>query len=210
MKGLILKDILCMKSQLKYFLICFGVYIIIFSVQGSVAAVGTFSILLVSIFTSVCASFDESCKWNRYAITLPYPRCRIVEARYLGLFIFSVGMNFLCILIGVISALIRNVPIDSIFSLNIIFCCIALLLIALMLPVLYRFGATKARFITMLFVMLPAMGISFISVFDFSFLSLGIPAIPANVLLLISAAITIGIYFLSYKLSVKIYNKREF
>ena len=84
MSGLLWKDILVSRKNLKFYAIFLAAYF-------GLAVLGVFELTFVITFSSVilmmlpvsCFSFDEAAKWDRYARTLPLSSQAVVGSRYL-------------------------------------------------------------------------------------------------------------------------------
>ena len=94
MKGLIKKDLLMIKNNLKIVIIIFFVFFIM-ALQGEVDISFAPSLISVMLFMSTF-SYDEYNKWDAYVITLPNGRKEAVKAKYISTFIVILFLLVIC------------------------------------------------------------------------------------------------------------------
>lgn len=214
-KGLLTKDLLELKAYKKNFILSVVIYILIiisnsnnsnFIIMGSSMIVFLFSIYSIATF-----SYDEKSSSNKYMLTLPLTKKDIVLSKYI-LVILSVLLGLITsIIIGVIlycADLIKTLKIEEMISsmLGIIFAFS--IIHGLQIPCIYKYGAEKGRMQIYLIIMVVMLIIGgFYLLFpkiDFNFINKIEIVLPYIMLLL-----TIFNYYISYKISVKIYQKKE-
>ena len=209
MVGLIKKDLLMIKSNLKMVLIMLVVFFIM-------ALQGEFDISFVPAFISVMLfmstfSYDEFNKWDAYAVTLPNGRKNVVKSKYVASLILTIVTIILTIILNSLVGLINNnLEFDKFIS-TIMGCVFGVILIqSIMYPFIFKYGMEKGR----------------IGLFVISFAIVGIIGllssvlkinIPTNVVtffdnywFVIIPLISIVLLLISYKISEKIYLKKEF
>lgn len=150
MKGLILKDLYNMKSlgpQLIIMLVAFG---IAFSGNGM-------TIFMCVFGSTVCVmstlSLDEYCNWNMLACVMPVTRRQIVTSKYLAAMLFAAAGVLIGTVMTVIAGLIRSgeqIPsLLLMFRVSGIGIGVGLLIMAAMLPISFKFGVNKGRYVLM-------------------------------------------------------------
>lgn len=224
MQGLIVKDLLQLKTYKKT-LICF---ILIFSItsilqslnNGGNSLLGILPIMITlgfSMFSIASFNYDEIAKADQYIRSLPISVKEIVLSKYL----FTIGSTVIGALIGTPLAIILSglfskgeifvnffeiisVPLAGILGLSIVE--------AIQIPCIYKFGAEKARMqIFLIMIVLFVVFALFVGGLYYWFEKWSInieilkPFIPFILL-----GLTIFVYKISYKLSYKIYEKKEF
>ena len=98
-------------------------------------------------------AYDEQSKWDRYCLTMPVSRREVVLSRYsLGVG----GVTLTTLLSAVLITLVEGFSIDVIVV-PIMIASIALVFLSVMLPILHKMGAEKARLVMMLVMFLPTM-----------------------------------------------------
>ena len=205
MKGLIKKDLLMIKNNLKIVIIIFFVFFIM-ALQGEVDISFAPSLISVMLFMSTF-SYDEYNKWDAYVITLPNGRKNVVKAKYIATFILIVVSILLNMVVGVIN---NNVDYEKIFSLM-AGCCFGVGLVqAIVYPLIFKYGIEKGRIGLFIGVFVMASVIGLLSkVIDID-ISSNILVFIENYWLIFIPIVLIITLFISYKISLKIYLKKEF
>ena len=154
MMGLLIKDLLCLRRQVK-------VYVIATVVYGGMTLMGVWDVSFFTWFFTLIAAMiplslfalDAAAKWDTYALTLPVGRNGVVAARYLfTLLVVCVGLVLSLAMGGLTMALGRMEDWGGFLMAASVAAGAGLLLNAVMLPVLYKVGPEKAR-IAMLAIM---------------------------------------------------------
>ncbi len=210
MLGLIKKDFLLIKANLKSMIIIFVIYIML-AFQGTFDV--TFIIPLIGIMLFISTfSYDDFNNWNSYAVTLPNGRKNVVRAKYIASIILTIILAIVSLTIGIgISYTKTNsINLDEIISSLMGTMLSSIIIISLLYPIVFKFGATNGRIILFAVV----FGIAGIGALIAQFVdttpiinminrldSYSLIAIP------IISAILLGI---SYLISNKIYQNKEF
>lgn len=166
MKSLILKDLYNIGHNAKsmlFMLIMFAVIIIPSSgVQGYIFV----SAILCSMMIVTTFSFDGNSKWTRYAMILPVSKKDLVFGKFIVLAIFCVIGSLFGMTLGAIAGVIMkkiSFDVGGIFELlflALIACVISLVTGSVSIPLVFKFGAEKARVLLVVSVLLP-LGICF-------------------------------------------------
>ncbi len=210
MLGLIKKDFLLIKANLKSMVIIFIVYLIL-AFQGTFDV--TFIVPLIGIMLFISTfSYDDFNNWNSYAVTLPNGRKNVVRAKYIASIILTIILGAVALIIGIgISYTKTNsINLNEIISSLMGTMLSSVIIISLLYPIVFKFGATNGRIILFAVV----FGIAGIGALISQFVdmtpiinminrldSYSLIAIP------IISVILIGI---SYLISNKIYQNKEF
>lgn len=209
MKGLIIKDLLMIKGNLKHILF---LYILFFALtlQGSFDL--SFILVMVSVMLFMSTfSYDEYNKWDAYAITLPNGRNNIVKSKYVSTIIIIVVSTLITLMLSIIVGLIKNnLDLEITISTMLGSCFALVVLVGVLYPIIFKFGIEKGRII--LFVV--AFAVAIIAKILFDNLSINIPVklltFLENYFVLIISTLSIFIILVSYKISKLIYLKKEF
>lgn len=209
MKGLIIKDLLMIKGNLKHILF---LYILFFALtlQGSFDL--SFILVMVSVMLFMSTfSYDEYNKWDAYAITLPNGRNNIVKSKYVSTIIIVVVSTLITLMLSIIVGLIKNnLDLEITISTMLGSCFALVVLVGVLYPIIFKFGIEKGRII--LFVV--AFAVAIIAKILFDNLSINIPVklltFLENYFVLIISTLSIFIILVSYKISKLIYLKKEF
>ncbi len=210
MLGLIKKDFLLIKANSKQMVIIFIVYLML-AFQGTFDA--TFIVPLIGIMLFISTfSYDDFNNWNSYAVTLPDGRRNVVRAKYIASIILTVilGAVALAISAGISYTKTNNINVDEIMSSLMETMLSSVIIISLLYPIVFKFGATNGRIILFAVVFgIAGIGTLIAQFVDMTSIinminrldSYSIIAIP------IISAILLGI---SYLISNKIYQNKEF
>lgn len=207
MIGLMYKDLLLLKNNLKIMWIFIVLYIVL-SFMGVMDISFVLPFLIVFSFISTF-SWDDFNKWNAYAITLPNGRKNVVKSKYLLTLIIVVICFFLTIFLSCLITYTQGKPIDiwQIMQPILISNIILLIIPALMYPLIYKFGIEKARISFAIVFILFILGILLI-----------IKLIPSEMLSIVNTKVMIPIicilvisvlYFISYLIARKIFINKE-
>lgn len=210
MLGLIKKDLLMIKSNIK-------VLIILLFVYGFMAFQGEMDLSFLLPFMSVMImistfSYDTYNKWDAYALTLPNGRKNSVKAKYLATILLVAISVIIITLLSIIIAYIRNGIIDyeNIISTMVGGVFATTLLQSFMYPPIYKFGVEKAR----IGIFVVVFGIAIIGgimaeYIDFPTITKALSFMNNYWMVIIPIAMCIMLY-VSYKISEQIYVKKEF
>ena len=215
MIGLLKKEYYLMEGQMKRWLIV-AVFCFFYSYFMNADSFLFMLIILIGIMSTMTVfSLDKACGWDTYAISLPLTRKEIVEARYLFAFLIDIGVSLACCLLMLLRGLINggvNIP-ESLHSLFQIL-LVTILMQLLLFPVIYKLGVEKARFVYMAVFICLSLGVLGLSRLDdngavLAGLRLDVEKIMqyGEIVAVILAAAGL---FLSLRLSVRIYEKKEF
>lgn len=205
MVALLMKDIYMLSKQLKIFL----VFLIIFSVFSIIGDFGIVLLLFALMFGSLQLSsvftFDEMCGWDQFANTLPFNRKTIVLSKYILGCISTFGAVLILAPIAFLSSEFSNIPTKYIGFIFALIFTVGMLYISIVIPFYIKFGSQKGRIII--------FAIIFIPTFSWQFISNNIQKIDLDFLIhysYILPIISLVIVFISYILSVKWYEQKEF
>ena len=213
MLGFIYKDFLVMRKQLLYILFLMCLYTVL-------AVLGIFSpsilagivVILGAIYSVNAFSYDEQARWNKFAAATPAGRRGVVAGRYLfTLLLLVVTAVFVCVVLALLwlLRLTEESPVELLLPVPV--CLgIGLLMNTIMLPLIYKFGVEKARYLSM---------VVFIAVFGacvgLGFLTSGSGLLAdisdrtfmiVYLCFLLAAAI---LFWISYQISLHIFSRKE-
>lgn len=143
MLGLIKKDLLIMRNNLKYFLLM----ILVFSFFAKESNIIYFIPIFISIMIFITTfSYDDYNKWNTYAITLPLSREKIVLSKYITSFLLMIGTVLITFLLSfAIGTITHSFHFDEVFPMLFGGLFALVLLQSFMYPLIYKFGTEKGR-----------------------------------------------------------------
>lgn len=209
MKALIYKDLISIKNAL---LLQFAVIIglgIYFYKENQLVLIPLFFILVPVIILGMLFGMDNQYSTNKYLIASGISRKKIVLSRYTIIWAMSLLAILISLLVGFNkNPLTKDVPLILILS--------ALLLITSIvgvfeLPLMYKFGAEKARFI---FVILYFIVFAFFSTISsnkewiLEYINKGL-TMDKTLLALVIFVVTIIFHIISVLISIKIFENKE-
>ncbi len=216
-KGLMIKDLLQLKSYKKSLIISLVIYILIAMSQSNINGISGMLIIMLTLlfgmYSIASFNYDEVSKSDKFILTLPLTRKEIILSKY----IFVIGSTILgCVFSLVISFLVtfiftKSIPnileflylgIGAIFGIGIIE--------SIQIPCIYKWGAEKGRLQMFVLIILMSFllgGISYLT-FDMTNIS-NIINLIEKILPFILLILAVIMYFISYKVSYKIYIKKE-
>ena len=216
MKGLLIKDILNMKNYMKQlvlvliFFIAYGIFL------KNGTFVGTMITLMLSMQVITTMSYDEYAKWDKYALTMNINRKDIIISKYI---FFTIS-----IIIGIVVGITTSIAINQIAKLDtgmneiivtsIVVPCVFAILFSIIIPVVFKNGVEKGRIVMMIVLFIPAVLVAAIVKISENN-NIPMPNGPTldmifNFGLIGVILLTIISIFMSYKISLSIYNKKEF
>ena len=210
MIGFIKKDLAMLKSNFK--LLC--ILTIVYTVMG---LLGTMDISFLLPFMSVMLmistfSYDNYNNWDAYSISLPNGRKNSVKSKYITTILLIISISIITLLLSFIISYVNTKTINFGQILVTTFGNIfgTLLVLTFMYPIIYKYGVEKARIAIFLIIFLIViLGGFLLKYIDLSNVGNALSFLE-DYLVLILIAITIGMVYISYKISNKIFRKKEF
>lgn len=147
MTGLILKDLLILRKTLRSYLFMLIVYVgIAFTGVWSADIVGVLLVVMVVMLPMNVFAYDKQAKWDTYGLALPVGRTKTVAARYLCVLLLCLLSVGLTAILGVMLYAAGRVeePVEFLVSCSVMG-LMSVLVNAIMLPFLYKFGPERAR-----------------------------------------------------------------
>lgn len=205
MIGLLKKDLYVADKSGRLLLIL----ALVFSMVPSLGAFGsTYAMMMAIMMPLNSIAYDERCKWDRYAAMLPYRTGQLVWSKYL--------LSYLYTLVGggviVLGAFLRGVTTGAAdwketAETSLMLAVVMLFITALGLPMLYRFGSEKGRL-----AMILCMGVGVGAAMGLMGIFGELPKLPElslPVMIAAVAALAAGATWLSFRMSVHFYKKRQ-
>ena len=207
MKGLLLKDWYMMKKYCRYYLFVSIGFIILSMISSGNMFFVFYPCLLCGMIPVNLLGYDERSRFTEYVGTLPYTKTQIVSAKYLiGLFTQIAMLIVICAAQGVKMGIEGTFVMKEFLVLMMLLLVMASVASSLTLPFIFKYGVEKGR--GAYYVMIGVVCAS--SIITSNLLSGKIQAkIELNGILPIICLVGIGIYALSWYLSIAFYKKRE-
>ena len=209
MLGLIKKDLLMIKGNLRQAILFLGVFIILALQENNI-------IVIVPVFVSMMIfmttfSYDEYNKWEAYAISLPVSRKNIVKAKYVAsIILWVIALLVTVVITGIMGIFEQNLNYSEMFGM-ILGCVFSIVLLeAVMFPLIFKFGVEKGRIGVFIGVFVIAALLGFI----FTGIDLenanGFIEFFNNYYYILIPLVAVILMVISYFISKRIYLKKEF
>lgn len=214
MTGLILKDFFVARKNIQYyfgFLVIYGLLsmagVFPYSVMAGMVALTGMMLPMASF------SYDDIAKWEKFAVASPAGRRGVVQGKYSFALLGTFAAAVLVAVLLTAAALLGKIDVEFWWEPLVVVgvcSCMTLLLDSIMLPFLLKYGAEKARIISLLIFASVFGGMALLAYLvegGFTF-----PTIPAQVLVLLPAllvVVTVAGLAVSYAVSLGIYGKKE-
>ena len=205
MSALLYKDLRNLRRYIAQLLaICFAFGLIFGISNGNFYFISGYASILSLMIVLNSMAYDEQCGWYRCALTMPLSRKTLVGGKYLlGLIAVGGSMIYALLLSAAGSFFFPVSMLESFFATGSC-CCVALFLLAILLPLLFRYGTEKARLLMTLIFLIPVL-----LVLIFSQLGLPMPDEALLIKLLIALPFfSAAVYPLSFLLSVRLFRVR--
>lgn len=212
MIGLLMKDIYSLKKNI---LLTTAILFIYGGVMSMTSKDASFIVMYFMLMTSVSGissfAYDDLAKWNAYSLTMPLTRKDIVQSKYI-LNILLTGMGFVFSLITIlVTQFLYHTKGIQIYYFLFGGLCISLLINFIVTPVIFKIGAEKSRIVlfgifgipTILVVILSQSKL--ISLPDKATIDRILAALPY-----VAAVATLLLGYISYQISIKILQAKEF
>ena len=210
MIGLIKKDLAMIKGNFKFL----AIFIILYFILG---LMGKMDISFILPFMSVIImistfSYDNYNKWDAYVITLPNGRKNSIKSKYVATILLVLILTIVTVLLSFIITYCRYHILDyeEILSLTTGSIFGTLLVLSFMYPIIYKFGVEKARIVICSLV----FGIVILGSFIIKYIDLTGIIKMLNLMqdywIIVILLFSILLVYASYRLSLKIYLKKEF
>ena len=151
--------------------------------------------------------YDERSRWTEYVGTLPYTKTQIVSAKYLiGLFTQIAMLTVICITQGVKTGIEGTFVLKEFLVLMMLLLIMSSVASSLTLPFVFKYGVEKGRGAYYVMIGVVCAG----SIIATTIFKEGLQnEIQLNAVLPIACIVGVGIYALSWYLSIVFYKNRK-
>lgn len=207
MKGLLLKDWYMMRNYCRSYLLIAAVFIAVSLYSNDNLFFIFYPCLLCGMIPVNLLGYDERSRWMQYSGTLPYTKTQIVSAKYLiGLLAQVTILIVTGIAQGVKMTVAGNFVFGEFVVLMLLMLIVATLTSSISLPFIFKLGVEKGR--TAYFIMIGFVCGASILASSF-FRGQLVAEIEPNAILAALAVAGIGVYALSWYLSVVFFKGRD-
>ena len=213
MKGLVLKDLYLLKGLGKQFGIILAFLLLYSMMIQSFSFVIIYCVVMCASMVMSTMSYDESVSFNRFALTTPIHVKTLIGAKYVLILLIMLGVAGISCLFNLLSYFLAVTDQSFVFEWSGIAATVAVFIVAnaVSLPAMFKLGVEKARYIYIFcmlliggviaggFVLCEKMGISLQE----------LEALSEQVITIILFAIAVVSMIISYFISVKIVQNKE-
>ena len=198
MRGLLYKDAVTLMKQLKLFLMM----ILIFAVIPGYNMM-TFALVYCAMLPFSAMAYDERSKWNRLAAMLPYSNAQLVLCKYILGWLSVIGAMLIAAVAQFAAILIRGAQaeLDTMLLTLVVSASVSLILLALSLPFLYRFGVERGRMTFIVAIVLGVVGVTLFS----NVISFDLNSAFSRWLILLVPALAVALNAISVPISTRLY-----
>ena len=203
MRGLILKDLYNVK---KSYLAIMGIlcFVEIMSVIQGENFLECIPILLILVPVAIINNMfglDNRSKWENYAMTMPLTKKDIIRSRYLIIVISTMGIAIITGIFNMVIGVLNNqAKINGLVQ----------LICSIMLPIVYKWGLEKMRILYIAFMFVGTFFISQITENSYFIDVISQLKWLNDYIGIIFITLSALAYFISYIISIKIYEKKNF
>lgn len=147
MIGLVYKDLLCLRKSAVSYVVGVLIYFILTAVDVlDMSIFAGILAMMVSLLPFSSFSFDHAAKWDCYGLALPVSRTKTVAARYVTVLLTTAAALALTLLGGGAMAMLGRLIEWEVYLMTVAVCMgLSVMVNVLLLPILYWFGAERAR-----------------------------------------------------------------
>ena len=210
MIGFIKKDLCMIKSNFKLIGILFIIYVIMgFLGEMDISFILPFMCVMIMISSF---SYDNYNKWDAYSVSLPNGRKNSVKSKYITTILMTLIVSVITTLLSFAISYVNTQTINYEQILVTMFGTIfgTLIVLTFMYPIIYKFGVEKAR----IGIFLIVFGIVIIGSLVANYIDLSnilkYLAFLEDYLIIILIIIAIIMVYVSYKISERVFSKKEF
>ena len=216
MRGLLEKDFRLLKGQKNFFLIILVITVLL-SLNSSDNFAVTYLTFIAGFLTISSFGYDDNGNCMPFLMTLPVSRKLYVKSKYLlGFLLTSTGWLLGMIISVVIAMVNKNMPRPEELLFQVIWVLLWMMVMALTLPPLFKYGAEKGR-MAMLAIMLILMAVIFAvsklgeeKGFDFNASIDALSGLGTVVIVAGMAVVALAMILISYSISAKIVQRKEY
>lgn len=217
MKGMLIKDFSLLKGQKQFFLVACAFAILFLFITDQYYFGISYLIVMFILFTLSTIAYDEYDNGNSFLFTLPISRKGYVREKYVFCFLTALGS---CAMNLILIAVLQIVKKDSGADIQILLLTMAgalavgMVMMAFVVPLQFKFGSEKRQM-----AIIAGVVIVFLIVFCGQKLvdRFGVPGFVKKLggmsvegIATLSVAIVIALVGVSYLISVRIMEKKEF
>lgn len=214
MKSLILKDLYNIGHNAKSMLLILLVFAIGLIRASGVESYIISSGVLCSMMIVTTFTFDDHCKWSKYALVMPICKKDIVKAKFIVLIIFCIAGICVGTVFGVAGGMAMHKMalsmegIVTMFFMGFVGLIVSVIFGSMSIPLVFKYGAEKGRMLLLISFAVP-LGICFM-VYEI-LMMLGVKITDQLIFIILCASPLIAAIWIytMYRISCRIFYKQE-
>lgn len=214
MKSLILKDLYNIGHNAKSMLLILLVFAIGLIMASGVESYIISSGVLCSMMIVTTFTFDDHCKWSKYALVMPICKKDIVKAKFIVLIIFCIAGICVGTIFGVAGGVAMNKMalsmegIVTMLFMGFVGLIVSVIFGSMSIPLVFKYGAEKGRMLLLISFAVP-LGICFM-VYEI-LMMLGVKITDQLIFTILCASPLIAAIWIytMYRISCRIFYKQE-
>ena len=143
MIGLLIKDLFALKKQWRVLSVITIIYFVFSVASENLGMFSTVSIMYAVILPVTAMAYDEQCRWDKYALSMPLSRSKIVLSKYLLGILLNLGVCILVCLANLVFVYFWDYDLKDVMATAVGISGAGLVILAVMLPILYQFGVRR-------------------------------------------------------------------
>ncbi len=207
MKGLLLKDFYMMLKYCRTYLLMVVVFIAVSFVNSESLLFAFYPCMLCGMIPVTLLSYDERSKWLQYSATMPYTKAQIVSGKYLIGLCIQAAMLLVTAIVQTLRMNLNDVfSLEAYLSFMMLLAAMSLLTSSITLPFMFKLGVEKGLMAYYVMIGMVCGG----SVIASSVLEESMAQeVGLNAVLPVLCLVGVGVYALSWYLSIVFFRKRE-
>lgn len=213
MKAMLRCDFLNFMQSARTLALMIVFFLVMALLSTNLAFLGTILITCSVVMPFNLFTYEATAGWDKLALSLPISRSDIIVSKYLLCAAMVTGLMVVCDAGVIIYGLQRGHSKTLEYLTTMMLCAVAaLFILAILLPLIVKFGVVKGRYLLMAVVWAPIMLILLLKdhLPSFDAINRFMEGIGQNQVSLILLVITLLLYALSAPVSVSIYRRKEF
>ena len=167
MKGLILKDLFVLRKIAVLYLVIEGVLLAASLFNPAMQMFAILYFLIVAMMLPITAlAYDERAGWEKYALTMPVTRKKLVASKYLlGLILLGTSLVLMILFIIFAYEFLATYSVNYIettFRL-VLAAVVGCLFLSVLMPIMLKLGTEKGRIVMMLMIFIPVGAVLILS-----------------------------------------------
>lgn len=206
MMGLVWQELYTMRKTIRLYIVAIAVYMMIGWAADSLTMFFPFLVFFSGMLVITGFAYNEKNNWDLFANTMPVSRKQMVGSHYILMILF-IGVGFLAdILLCIGTAMSLGTDLWELLAAQYAVFAVAIIYMLIFIPIIIKMGSERARIILVCLYVIPLLFVK--GLYDMGF------SMPTeeqlHLLLGISPLLlAVGIW-ISFRISVSIYRKKDF